>query len=66
MNFFNIGDLVLFTGYEYSPFPQEMGIVVGKTSGKYHHVIYKVYWFKEHTISDSVANHLELISNIYL
>jgi hypothetical protein len=64
---FVIGDLVLFTGYRYTPdfvYTQNempyMGIVVDVGRSPAHEYMYSVYWFKTKRITATVAGHLEL------
>lgn len=65
------GDLVVFTGYIYtpdfvyiednSPREQELGIVIGNSrSGYYSDVLYRVYWLTSGHITTVVQEHLRL------
>ncbi len=65
------GDLVIFTGYMYSPdyvyveqhIPQKrsIGIVMGSVGGYYQDVLYRVYWLKTRRITEVVSGHLRLL-----
>ena len=67
---FVIGDLVQFTGYMSAPdivyaeqFDDRVqyGIVIANTSGHYSNSVYKVYWFSERRIVETVAAHMRLV-----
>jgi len=64
---FVAGDLVIFTGYRYTPdfiYTQNetpyLGIVVGAGGSRAHEGMYSVYWFKTRRVTSTVASHLEL------
>jgi len=57
------GDLVYYTGYEYSPESRKVGIVVSLMDGISHFAHYKVFWLSDGLMSAHVANHLELVYN---
>ena len=65
------GDLVIFTGYDYtpdyvyvedrSPRSGELGIVVSNSrNGYYSDVLYRVYWLGTGHITTVVSDHLRL------
>lgn len=64
---FVTGDLVIFTGYRYTPdfiYTQNempyLGIVVGAGRSAAGEGMYSVYWFKTRRVTSTVAGHLEL------
>jgi len=64
---FMTGDLVIFTGYRYTPdfiYTQAdmpyLGIVVGSTRSPAGDGMYSVYWFKTMRVTATVGGHLEL------
>ena len=64
------GDLVVFTGYLYTPdyiYAEQhdralrtIGIVLGRSTGVYEGVLYRVYWLREQRESEVVGDHLRL------
>jgi len=69
--YYLIGDLVVFTGYTYSPdyayveqhipASRAVGIVVSTVNGYYQDVLYRVYWLKTARITQVVSGHLKLL-----
>ena len=65
-----VGDLVIFTGYLYTPDyvyadqydykHPNLGIVVGKVRGHYEDVLYRVHWLKEQRVTEVVGGHIKL------
>ena len=67
---YSIGDLVIFTGYLYTPDYIHMdrydnvrtiGIVLGINLSHYKNVLYRVYWLKTGRIAEVVGTHLKLV-----
>lgn len=63
------GDLVIFTGYLYTPDyvyidqyepARSMGIVIGPASDYYDGAIYRVYWFRTKRITETIGGHMRL------
>jgi|15BtaG_2_1085339.scaffolds.fasta_scaffold15243_3 hypothetical protein len=63
------GDLVIFTGYLYTPDyvyidqyepARNMGIVIGPSSDYYDGALYRVYWFRTKRITETTAGHMRL------
>ncbi len=64
------GDLVVFTGYLYSPdytytaaetrAEKNLGIVLGSAGGHYKNVLYRVYWLHNSRETEVVGAHLRL------
>lgn len=64
------GDLVIFTGYLYSPdyvyAPEDtraeknLGIVLGTVGGHYKNILYRVYWLQAGKETEVVGSHLRL------
>ncbi len=68
---FNVGDLVEFTGYNYTPDfimiderHEQLGIVIEmrRTGRQYLYNMYTVYWFKLGNISQVPSAHIKLVS----
>jgi hypothetical protein len=73
---FKVGDLVKFVGYTYSPdyyyapelsIDRSLGIVMQTVSTSYAGIetletlwLYRVYWFKTDTITETIASHLSM------
>ena len=66
---FEVGDLVKFIGFSYTPDyyepsdnPDPMGIVIEALTVKGDYItrawMYRVYWFKSGQVSETVAGHL--------
>jgi|ETNvirenome_6_85_1030632.scaffolds.fasta_scaffold26082_2 hypothetical protein len=65
-----VGDLVIFTGYLYTPDyvyadqydykHPNLGIVVGRVRGYYENILYRVHWLREHRITEVVGGHIRL------
>ena len=67
---FVVGDLVIFTGYLYTPDyvyvdqydarAPTTGIVIGNASGHYEQTLYRVYWLRDGRTTEVVGGHLQL------
>lgn len=63
------GDLVSFEGYRYSPdymyedndSVYKFGVVVGVGRGYMEGILYRVYWFKERSTTETIGAHLRLL-----
>ena len=65
---FNVGDLVRFVGYYYSPDyvyadtdNYEIGIIVGVMARYFYQPAYRVYWFKKKLVTETVQDYLQLV-----
>jgi len=65
---FAIGDLVCFTGYQYSPDyiyidedDYHLGVVIAVNARTYYQSIYTVHWFKRNYVTEVVEEHLSLV-----
>ena len=65
---FEVGDLVRFVGYYYSPDyvyadseNYELGIVVQIMARYFYQPAYKVYWFKKKSVTETVKEDLQLV-----
>ena len=67
---YSIGDLVIFTGYLYTPDyiymdqydnVHTIGIMLGINLTHYKNVLYRVYWLKTGRIAEVVGTHLKLV-----
>lgn len=65
---YQIGDLVTFIGYKYSPDyvyvtrrEETLGIVLGTVPGYLSDIMYEIYWFKRNKVEPAVVNNLKLV-----
>ena len=65
---FEVGDLVRFVGYYYSPDyvyadseNYELGIIVQIMARYFYQPAYKVYWFKKKAVTETVQEYLQLV-----
>ena len=65
---FEVGDLVRFVGYYYSPDyvyadseNYELGIIVQIMPRYFYQPAYKVYWFKKKAVTETVQEYLQLV-----
>ena len=65
---FDVGDLVKFHGYYYSPDyiyadseNYEVGIIVEIMARYFYQPAYKVYWFKKKITTETVQEYLQLV-----
>ena len=63
-----VGDLVVFEHVKSpnieSAALSDIGVVVGTDDGRYVGAVYKVFWFKTHKVTSSLACHLRLLYTI--
>jgi len=62
---FEVGDLVTFTGYNYTPDfkyvdedDYDLGVIIAIHARTYYAPIYSVHWFKINRITDVIQDHL--------
>jgi hypothetical protein len=67
-DYFVVGDLVTYVGYQYSPdytatekCEELLGVVMGTVPGYMSHVMYEVYWFKKNKVEVVVVEHIKLV-----
>ena len=65
---FQVGDLVTFTGYHYTPdfyYVDEddynLGVVMAVHTRTYYAPIYTVHWFKERKVTEVIQDHLSRV-----
>jgi hypothetical protein len=65
---FNVGDLVRFVGYYYSPDyvyedseNYELGIIVKVLARYFYQPAYRIYWFKKKMTTETVQEYLQLV-----
>jgi hypothetical protein len=65
---FQVGDLVTFTGYHYTPdfyYVDEddynLGVVMAVHTRTYYAPIYTVHWFKERKVTEVIQDHLSMV-----
>ena len=65
---FEIGDLVTFTGYHYTPDfyytdhdDYELGVIIAMHTRTYYAPIYTVHWFKINRVTDVIQDHLSMV-----
>ena len=65
---FEIGDLVTFTGYHYTPDfyyidhdDYEMGVIIAIHTRTYYAPIYTVHWFRVNRVTDVIQDHLKMV-----
>lgn len=65
---FQVGDLVTFTGYHYTPdfyYVDEddynLGVVMAVHPRTYYAPIYTVHWFKERKVTEVIQDHLSMV-----
>ena len=65
---YSIGELVAFTGYNYSPDYKysdeddyDMGIVVRSLTRTYYCPVYVVFWFKNRVTTEVIEDHLSRV-----
>ena len=65
---FNVGDLVEYTGYHFSPDYKyideddyKLGLVMEVKKRTYYKPVYTVYWFKSGRTQEVVEDHLSLV-----
>jgi len=65
---FNVGDLVEYTGYHFSPDYKyideddyKLGLVIGVKKRTYYKPVYTVFWFKSGRKQEVVEDHLSLV-----
>ena len=69
-DYFVAGDLVIFTGYMYTPDyvyveqynrdKHTLGVGLSTVDNFYEHVLYRVYWFDTARVTEVVAGHMRL------
>tara|TARA_B100000212_G_scaffold108919_1_gene81015 strand:- start:1126 stop:1374 length:249 start_codon:yes stop_codon:yes gene_type:complete len=65
---FELGDLVTFTGYHYTPDffyidedDYDMGVIIAVHNRAYYSPIYSVHWFKLGRVTEVVQDHLSKV-----
>lgn len=65
---FEIGDLVTFVGYKYSPDyayvtkrAEMLGVILGTVPGYLSNIMYEIYWFKRNKVEIVVIDNIKLV-----
>ena len=65
---FEVGDLVTFTGYHYTPDfyyidqnDYRLGVIIAIHDRTYYTPIYSVHWFGINRVTDAVQEHLSMV-----
>lgn len=65
---YEVGDLVRFTGYHYSPDfyyidedDYELGVIIALHTRTYYAPIYTVHWFGVNRVTDVIQDHLSKV-----
>ena len=65
---FEIGDLVTFTGYHYTPDfyyideeDYDLGVIIAMNARTYYAPIYTVHWFRVNRVTDVIQDHLSMV-----
>ena len=65
---FEVGDLVTFTGYHYTPDffyadedDYDLGVIMAVHSRTYYSPIYTVHWFRSHKVTEVIQDHLSRV-----
>ena len=65
---FEVGDLVRFTGYNYTPDffyidedDYDLGVIIAVHDRTYYAPVYSVHWFKAHKVTAVIQDHLSRV-----
>lgn len=62
---FNIGDLVVYSGFEgIKAWPSELGIVLKMTESTYFKKVYVIYWIRTERTTATLGNYIRLAEDI--